>query len=824
MKKIFKLSAIAAACALLLGFNSCVEEQISTDQLDGPVAFAAMAPNPVVRGAELRIVGTNLQNVVEVRIPGADPITEIENVEREGKLSEIRVTVPLEGPQVGKVSIVDKNGNVATSKTDLTYTEGLVFEGFTAAEKVMPGDVITIRGEYVHNVQEVIFTSGKESVTVTGDAIFDKERHSAKVYVPAEATTGIIKIGDVNELVDQETIPNIFPSTEVLTVGEPTVNKAEAITVKAGESINITGEYLNMVKNVVFADDVVVKASDATLDEANQTLTIVVPAAAKDGDYKVVTYSEKEYVAGTLTAVVPAEMVVNKVDRYKAGHNITIVGKDIDLITSVTMGGVNANFWYQAAVTEEQIDTVFATIPFDAPDGEVVVAMANGSTFTAATLAFVNPTGTPSVEKIVAREVFEINGEDLELVTAVKVGGIDCKFNLDTLEVKDAVDADDEPIKIAVLDSTKIIVTTDPTIVSGAVTLEKANTWMGEIGNMEVTYNEPVSLELPASVALGKPMTVTGSNLFMIEAISVKGNKVTDFHTKTNTEMTFALPVTSPGVYKLDLKLIDGMELTWAIPFEVTAPYTETFIWEGSFNNAGWAGNQDLAWGGYDWSAVTPGTILRIYGTPNSDGWSCFSLRVGDGWGNLNGVPAQYDNPAEFTPVELTEEVLAHLISGQGLVLTGDNFTITGVSLVTFGETEKVIWEGNCAIDWSDNKVWVPASAFDGLEPGAKMCLYYTQKDQVWAQAQFNNGAWATINFNGEGGAVKFDGTLVPTEIHGWFSDGILERCDEVELTAEILENIRTNASVQDAGPVADEVYGLIIQGSDLTFTKITVM
>ena len=76
MKNIFRFSALIA---LLMGLAACSHEELSTDQFsDDTVVFGAFAPNPVVRGAELRIMGSNLDKIVEVQIPGSEPITEIE--------------------------------------------------------------------------------------------------------------------------------------------------------------------------------------------------------------------------------------------------------------------------------------------------------------------------------------------------------------------------------------------------------------------------------------------------------------------------------------------------------------------------------------------------------------------------------------------------------------------------------------------------------------------------------------------------------------------------------------------------------------------------
>ena len=86
MKKFIKFSFLAVVAAAILGTVSCAQKEADTDQLSGPVALAAMSPNPVVRGAELHLFGMNMDKVVEVIIPGVDPITEISKGEGKDRL------------------------------------------------------------------------------------------------------------------------------------------------------------------------------------------------------------------------------------------------------------------------------------------------------------------------------------------------------------------------------------------------------------------------------------------------------------------------------------------------------------------------------------------------------------------------------------------------------------------------------------------------------------------------------------------------------------------------------------------------------------------
>ena len=198
MKKIFKFSALLALCALI-GAVACTREEISTDQFeDDSVVFGAFAPNPVVRGAELRIMGSNLDKIVEVQIPGSEPITEIEVVSS-GRISEIRVIVPKDGAETvsvtGPVVIVDNAGMTYKSKADITFTEGIVLDSFSPAS-AMPGDEVTVKGDYLYNVQQIVLNNG---VYVTGDQIVSKNRRELKFIVPSNAVTGPVTIGDVDE-------------------------------------------------------------------------------------------------------------------------------------------------------------------------------------------------------------------------------------------------------------------------------------------------------------------------------------------------------------------------------------------------------------------------------------------------------------------------------------------------------------------------------------------------------------------------------------------------------------------------------------------------
>ena len=146
-------------------------------------------------------------------------------------------------------------------------------------------------------------------------------------------------------------------------------------------------------------------------------------------------------------------------------------------------------------------------------------------------------------------------------------------------------------------------------------------------------------------------------------------------------------------------------------------------------------------------------------------------------------------------------------------------FVALMLSIVAVNAGEKVIWEGSTVLSWEkEGQIPLAASEFEGLTGGSKLVCYYTQVDQQWDQAQVNYGDWTNITYSVEEGNT-FTGSFVPTDIYGWFNDGILDRRTVIILTTEILESIQTKK-----GSYWGEVdAGVIIQGSGLTFTKISI-
>ena len=796
MKKIFRFSVIVSLCAALVSLAGC-QKEMDVDPMGENFSFNGLAPNPVMRGGVLRIYGRSLDQVSEVRFAGDVTVTEFKKVSTGAKLDTLELVVPMEGPEVGKVTIVAKDGREITSLSNLEFTEPIEVSSFSPTT-ALSGDVITIKGEYLNVVKEIIF-SGEDAVSV---AFESQSRHELKVKLPANAISGPVILSDVNEIEDQNTIPNHIYTPSELTVGDPTVTKAAKTTYKSGDVITVTGDHLDMIKNVALPQ---VADVEYTVSEDTKSITFNLPPKAADGNITLTSYAGKDFDAGEIVTVSVTELTVKSLAedaRYKAGCEVEIAGKDLDLVTKVEFTNAEAS-WYL------KDGKIFATQPAAAKDGAITVTLESGKQAYSEDIEVVKPvaTGIDKTEAVAGVDTIVVSGTDLDLVTSAKIGNkeqsfIDCEFEFG----KDENDA--LVVRVAIPEQAY----------SGPITLTADSGYETVTDNITVTYDLAVAIKFDSpSFGLGQNISITGKNLLQIEQIFVKSKKVTSYAVRTDTAMSFGIPEgLGPGVYRLAIVLIDGTELTWPVPFAITAPFTETFIWQGSQIINGWAGvtfgDDRFIW---ETLGAKVGDQVRIYYTAPEEGWWDLQL-VNGHWGNLSlnelgggneiKQDAGFPGGAQSFSFEITEEVLASLTEdvgwGGAFIINGDgNVEITGISLIQFGAAEKrdVIWEGSSTVTWDGGAV--TALSWGGydwstVQPGTKLSAVYTIDDASGC-IRFGNGSWASL-----------------PSLAGLATDGNLPLQDggySFELTAEDLAELVNNG-------------GLVVCGTGFTITEIALV
>ena len=756
MKKINNIFTLLVMALMGLSLAACSNDDLDTNQYQGGVSLNAFGPSPVMRGGQLRFIGSNLDQIREVRIPGVDAITTIEVV-KAGVPSEIRVTVPHDGPEVGNVVLVANNDQEITTKSTLTYTEGIVIKSITPS--AMPGDVIEIKGDedgYLNLIHSMAFA---DNVVVSEKDFLQHDRYTIKVKVPEDAKTGKLQfytadltVGDAAKLDYQ-----IVLSDDRLIVGTPTVAKVKGrnevdaegtITAKAGETVTVTGDYMQLIKAVKVGG---VEITEFTIAEDGKSLSFVLPAEAPDGAIDLVCKSDVEVPAAMVETVKPSDCVAAPAP-VKAGAALTISGKDMDLVTAVEFDNADALSGEAISVAADKV--VVTAVPETATEGKLRLVMANGQKVEVE-FTLVKPTATGyNANPASAGSTIQIIGTDLDLVKSVDFGGAEA-----TVE-KDAVSADGTTLNVKV----------PMAAASGAPVLKLANGVT--INAPKLTINEAVFCyvtELPgedAELHAGQTFVLPIANGDKLTGVEIAG-KACQFIVSGNT-LTVGAPDNAKKGTSVRLISSNG-EITYKIDF---IPNTEitTVIWTGAHSSGEWTnGFTALSWGGYDWSQVTPGTELVVtFGVDPAIGYCQMRFACGDGWGALPGTKEldgsdkdgniKMPNDAKEYRLVLTKAMIDKLSdNNQGLVICGAGFILTKVALVEHISLEvdiagQVKTNSGKDITYPFSFQWNADGQINltkdfllglGVKKGSKLIIY--KDPTVKGQVQINNSAWSAI-------------------------------------------------------------------------------
>lgn len=642
-------------------FTACDDDDLDTNQFTGGIKLNVFGPCPVARGGELRFIGSGMDQVTGVVIPGCDEITDITVVSNE----EITVTVPQDAVE-GKVILNTPQGEIETI-TEITYLEPVSIEDFSP-KTVKPGDELVITGEYLNLMRAVIFEDG---VTVEV-AEENRTRNEIRVIVPAEAQTGFIGVTDLGIQKDGTPEPNGIAneiySEEELTVTLPAVSQIVELTgKKPGDVVTITGTDLDLVTTVLMPND-----SVAEFAYVNEALNITLRDDATDGAIRMLPASGVEVVAANLTMAVPTELAANPATGLRGGNVITITGVDLDVVTNVTFPGMT-----DATELDTQSATeITVTMPAAAQSGDIVLNTASGKTATVAiatlkpAVASYSPAGG-----VGAGNNLTISGSDLDLVASVAFTG--------GASVSDSM---------FVSHTATEIVLTVPTsgANTGALTLTMVNGEVVEAPEVAITAPDCAYLPtLPESIEVGTVAQVGIVNGSMLTGVSINGTATQFIYIAATEMLQFNVPADLTGATcELVLTSSNGQSMTYTLNVVGGGP-AETTIWEGEFVLS-WTALQDLSWGGYDFSTVPAGATLIIYYTLDTS-FDYWQLRIakGNGWSALADWSASIGGGSEVLleagttsySYTLTANDVNELANDGGLILTGTNLTLTRVAL-----------------------------------------------------------------------------------------------------------------------------------------------
>ena len=642
-------------------FTSCDRDDLNTDQYGNEISVLSYGPNPVLRGGVLTFKGANLDQITEIDLPGAEAITSI-NVVTSGKNSEINIEVPAEKCEPGIVTLkTAKNGEIKTL-TPITYIENLKFTGFYVGENKENlvgnvGDVLTIEGDYLNNITSVIFANG---ATMDAESFKSQTRYQIQLVIPAEAGEGRFQISDGN---------NYMYSEGALSINAPEIDANNAIgksLIKAGETEVLRGTSLDQIASIEL-NGATVEAADFKSQTASE-ITFIISSKVADGEITAVTKSGIRIPFGEITTVVPSQLVATP-SPIKNGKEITISGKDMDLITGIAFPNAK-----ESKLNKVETTKVTSTVPEDAQEGDITLSLDNGKTVTVA-YTLVKPTVTACTPAaITAGERTIIKGTDLDLVKSVTFPG----------DVEQTVE------KFAAQNAQAIAVTVPAACAGTGFKLNLKNgTTINIDGQLSIkaATDPAIASVTPGEAIAGSTITITGKNFQNIQNLYIGSYKVNRYTSRTNTEIVCQVPANAEvGTYKIVMEDPDGNKIEGpefkVVPAEkdiaelVTNMDNGKITYPFDFSWSSGSGKFYLTKDVFEKVKVKVGSKLIVYKDPTVKGQVQINKNE-DGWPTITTI-ADW-NPSESKLEYVFDETAVEVAHSCGFAIQGD---LTGVTKI----------------------------------------------------------------------------------------------------------------------------------------------
>lgn len=323
-----------------------------------------------------------------------------------------------------------------------------------------------------------------------------------------------------------------------LGIAEPiTIASISPATARPGDEITIEGTYLNLVAEVIFADN---KSVTDFESQSQTSLTVIVPEDAQTGTITLSDGEEEPNLIESdteLTVALPAVTSVSPAT-VKASSDLTITGTNLDLVKDITFKGglrVESDDFVSQSGTE-----IVVTVPANSQDGVLMLRPASLVEVESPALTMAVPTITAFDSPGKNNGTITITGTNLDLVTGVEFGGdtdgeIQAGGTATSITVKVPADAEE-----------------------GTVTL---NTGSGKT----VSTATPLALVVPtitnftpASVnTVDDPsVTINGTHLDIVDTVVFAGNWKAPISEATSASQTQIVMPVVHGSVSGEIKLI----------------------------------------------------------------------------------------------------------------------------------------------------------------------------------------------------------------------------------------------------------------------------
>ena len=750
-----------------------------TDEINTTPTLQSFGPSPALRGGELRFIGQNLNQVTSIIFPGITGGTIEVNEISVINDREIKVVIP----QDAGVGIIVLNTSVGEIKTitPLTFSEPITISSVTPLN-IKAGEILTIEGDYLNLINRVIFF---EDIAVeVDDFLPGQNRTKLQVKIPAEAQTGKIIISNGEE------IPIEVYSDETINIALPSVDEPIDLSdKKPGDVIDIEGENMDLVTILLLPNGEEIDF-EIIESEEGEIIRFILPDNMTEGTVKAVPASGVEVIIAYVGMALPEDVVATPNTKLRSGDLITFEGKNMELITSITFPGIEED-----VDPESQTDTeITVTMPEEAISGNILLNTGSGM-FVEVPIETLKPIFNSYQNNSVSLggDVV-IKGENLDLVSKVVFTG----------------GGETDVISGSSTEITVVMPTMNAE--TGIITLYMSNGESVEIESL--TVNAPQFAFIP--ILPGEDDELQKGGTVMTIGIQ-NGDKLTDVlvdltpvqYIINNDLLYFEIPQLGNSNSKVTLVSTNG-EITYNIAF-IPATDVEIVI----FNNLTDLGSWDeprVYIGANEFERDIPAEAkMKIYFAQKEE-WG--QVQINDGhWSNdgihfpeidgatLNSDHLENKNVKEIS-LTLTPELVQRFRENGGIVMQGENWIISKISITYQVSLETTVWQDLVDLgNWSANYEVTPNTIFvdAGVKAGMKLRFYVdTYGDEH--ELQLFNGHWERI----------YNDIAIDSENSEVWNNNVITLPIDTEIARYLTEYI-------------DWGYCLIVQGQNCILKKITI-
>jgi hypothetical protein len=396
-----------------------------------------------------------------------------------------------------------------------------------------------------------------------------------------------------------------------------------------------------------------------------------------------------------------------------------------------------------------------------------------------------------------------IAGKNLDLVVSITFGG-------------------NQMVEVSTTDKSSLTVTVPTTAGTGKLTLKMAN---GEtVTTPSLTVDKPICAYISAmpedEIKGGGLLAVDIENADKLTGIQLNGVSVQ--YVLSGKTLYIGIPSNAYG--NCTLKLVsDNGQIEYTINV-IPGGNVENIVWDKGPLSISWNDGGRVMIPISAFEGVEVGAYLKFYfqqtenwgqAQINNGGWSVipFAELGNDGYLKTDGPMINNDKGITSVELKLTTDVLNNIRTNSdgtwGIIIQGQEWIFTKVSLVTKAGIATTIWSGSQELPngWGSS-LQLERALFDNVNAGDVMKLEFSHQGSN-GQLQLKNNNWATIT-----GVINeyldssWDGINIPDEAIS----------TTIELTSDLLTAIRTDYTDWNS------MVGLIIGGQNLTITKIEIL